>query len=55
MINIKEVDRECCMVTVDTEAGSATMNKGRVISQIGFITPAEQKKIKKLYYSIFKK
>lgn len=54
-MDVKNVDLSLLSVTFETEAGNAMIYKGRIISQIGFITPAEKKKMMRQYHAIIKK
>lgn len=54
MVHVTQTDRSALMVTFDTEQGSATVANGKIRASIGFITPADYKKMMKVYHAIKK-
>lgn len=50
---VKEVIDDC--VVFEFDYASAMVRNGKIISNVGFITPAERKKAIKTYYAITSK
>ena len=53
-MEVKEVNKEMRTVMFEDYPEVAMMRDGRVVSSVGYITPAQRKKMIKMYYAIFK-
>ena len=53
MCEVKEADRGLKTVTIQTDSGAVMIHDNRIISQTGFLSAIEYKKVFRLYNAIF--
>ena len=53
-MEVKEVDRGLKTVTIQTDSGAVMIHNNKIISQTGYLSPVEYKKVFKLFNAIIK-
>lgn len=53
MCEVIEADRRLKTVTIQTDSGAVMIHENKIISQMGYLSPVQYKKVFRIYNGIF--